>query len=255
MNKRVLVSIITPCYNAQKTIAQTIESVLSQSYENWEMIIVDDCSSDGSRGIIENYMVQNYKIKLIANSANKGVAESRNIAIRKAKGKYIAFLDSDDIWMSQKLEKQISMMHEENILLCYSAYEVIDEHGELTGYFSVPTRVSYEDMLKTSSIGTLTMIYDAEVLGKYYLKELGHEDYVLKLEILKKIPYAKGIDKSLAQYRIAKNSLSSNKLKAAQWQWYIYREVERLSLWKSCYFFTNYIYKGFMKYKKISFLF
>lgn len=243
-----LVSIITPCYNAQKYIVETIESVLVQTYDNWELIIVDDYSTDGSIEIVKSYIAKDSKIKLICNNENIGVSKSRNIAIRKAKGKYIAFLDSDDTWLPQKLKKQILVMEEENILLSYSDYETIDENGLVTGYFAVPNRVCYEDMLKTSIIGTLTMIYNVEVLGKYYLEEVGHEDYVLKLAILKKIPYAIGIQEPLAAYRQHSQSLSSHKLKAAKWQWYIYRNIEKLSLFKSIYYFFHYTYKGLVKY-------
>ena len=251
MNQTPLVSIITPCYNADKYIESTIKSVLSQTYKNWEMLIVEDASTDKSLEVISEYVQEDHRIKLIQNSSNIGAASSRNKAIEYANGKYIAFLDNDDIWFSDKLEKQIALMENENILMSYSAYETIDKEGHTIGYFSVPTQVTYADMLKTSIIGTLTMIYNAEIIGKCYFKERGHEDYVMKLEILKKIPYAQGINETLAKYRILDTSLSSNKLRAAKWQWRIYREVEKLSLPKSIYHFMHYAYRGITKYKKV----
>ena len=251
MNHTPLVSIITPCYNADKYIEATIKSVLSQTYKNWEMVIVEDASSDNSFDVISQYVEKDNRIKLIQNSSNIGAASSRNKAIEYASGKYIAFLDSDDIWFSDKLEKQIMLMKNDNIIMSYSAYETIDKEEHTIGCFSVPSKVTYADMLKTSTIGTLTMVYDAEVIGKCYFKECGHEDYVVKLEILKKIPYAQGINETLAKYRILDTSLSSNKFRAAKWQWYIYREVEKLSLSRSIYYFIHYAYHGIIKYKKV----
>jgi len=246
-----LISIITPSYNAEDFIQETIESVLSQSYTHWEMIIVDDCSSDNTMLIIEKYIKKDSRIKHIRNEENLGVAQSRNNAIKKAKGQYIAFLDADDIWLPKKLEKQLSFMQEKNVLMSYTAYDTIDEQGTYIGSFSVKNKISYDDLLKTSSIGTLTMMYNAKILGKIYFEILGHEDYVLKLHILKKIDYAEGISKVLAKYRIHTKSLSHNKIKVALWQWHIYRKVEKLSLLKSFYYFIHYAYYGFFKYKSL----
>ena len=214
------------------------------------MIIVEDASADKCREIIARYADEDDRIKLILNSTNMGVSRSRNRAIEHAKGKYIAFLDSDDIWFSDKLEKQIALMENENILMSYSAYETIDKEGHTIGHFAVPVYANYSEMLKTSIIGTLTMVYNAEVLGKYYLKDCGHEDYAMKLEILKKISYAKGVNEYLAKYRILNTSLSSNKIRSAKWQWYIYRKVENLSLPKSIYCFLHYTFNGIVKYRQ-----
>jgi len=246
-----LVSIITPCYNSRNYIESTIKSVLAQTYKNWEMIIVEDASVDGSLESITSYAKEDERIRIIKNANNIGTAQSRNKAIREAQGTYIAFLDNDDIWFSDKLEKQITLMEEKKILLSYSAYETIDKEGRTIGYFSVPNKVTYEDMLKTSIIGTLTMIYNADIIGKFYFENRGHEDYSMKLDILKEIPYAQGINETLAKYRILNNSLSRNKLRAAKWQWYIYRKVEKLSLYKSIYYFIHYTYRGITKYKSV----
>lgn len=244
-----LVSIIMPCYNAEAFIDESITSVLQQTYANWELIIIDDCSKDKCCSIIENYSLKDSRISLTENTNNIGVALSRNKAIKKAKGIYIAFLDSDDIWLPEKLTKQLKLMHNEGILLSYSAYHTIDTSGKTLSLFKVPLKLSYDDMLKTSSIGTLTTIYNAKSLGKIYLTNMGHEDYVMKLEILKKIPYAKGIEQSLGKYRLHPQSLSVNKLTTAKWQWNIYRKVEKLSWFKSCYYFVQYAYHGVRKYR------
>ena len=243
------VSIITPSYNSEYYIEETLLSVLAQSYQNWEMIIIDDCSTDKSIDIIQRYTTIDSRIKLLHNTANLGVAESRNKGIGVCSGEYIALLDSDDIWFPKKLEKQIHLMQTKNIFMSYSAYNTIDEKGQTMNHFHTKDKITYHDMLKTSTIGTLTTIYNAKKLGKFYFMKIGHEDYVFKLHILKQIPYAEGIDEILASYRIAKNSISSNKLKAATWQWNIYRNIEKISFFKSIYYFLNYTYHGIFKYK------
>jgi len=245
---RELVSIVTPAYNAHRFIGECIESVIAQSYQNWELIIVDDSSTDDTVDIIQQYVNRDYRIILFSNETNLGVSSSRNIAIKEAKGNYIAFLDSDDIWLENKLEMQIRLMESQNIPITYSDYDTIDEDGYVTGHFKSPAKLSYQDMLKTSSMGTLTTIYSIKYFGKVYLKEIGHEDYLLKLELLKKIDYAIGINQPLAQYRIVKDSLSRNKLKSALWQWKIYRDVEKISLLKSIKYFISYAYNGLRKY-------
>jgi len=244
-----LVSIITPSYNSEKYISETIESVLTQTYSNWEMLIVDDMSTDDSPQIIDVYAKQDKRIKLIRSKQNMGSAKARNRAIKEATGEYIAFLDSDDIWLPNKLEKQLTRMQHNNIYLSYSAYYTINDRGETLSLFPVKERINYYDMLKTSTIGTLTTIYNAKELGKVYFEALGHEDYIMKLQILKAMPYAEGINEPLAKYRIHEQSLSSNKLHAALWQWYIYRKVEKLPLVKSIYYFLHYSYYGFFKYR------
>jgi len=248
-NNTPLVSIITPAYNASLYIEETIESVLLQTYKNWEMIIVDDYSNDRTTAIINKYMKQDKRITLICNKTNIGVAQSRNHAIKVSRGKYIAFLDSDDLWLEKKLEKQIALMETEDILLSYTSYYTINEDSEILSTFYIHNPINYFDMLKTSTIGTLTTIYNADQLGKIYFKDIGHEDYVMKLHILKKIPYAIGIHEPLAKYRIHTQGLSSNKLQTALWQWHIYRKVEKLSFFKSIYYFIYYTYNGIYKYK------
>jgi len=244
-----LVSIITPSYNSTLFIKETIESVLNQTYKNWEMIIVDDDSTDKSQEIVALYASKDDRIKLLINVENLGAAQSRNRAIKEAKGDYIAFLDSDDIWFADKLEKQISLMERNDIFLSYTSYNTMNETGKVVGVFPVKEKVTYNDLLKTSSIGTLTTVYNAKELGKFYFEEVGHEDYVMKLQILKKIDFAQGIKEPLANYRIVRKSLSSNKFQAASWQWHIYRKVEKLSLVKSIYYFVYYTYHGIFKYQ------
>jgi glycosyltransferase involved in cell wall biosynthesis len=242
-----LVSIITPSYNSIKFIEETILSVLAQSYEEWEMIIVDDVSTDGSDKIVEEYVKKDSRIKFIRLARNSGASKARNRAIEEATGRYIAFLDSDDTWNPSKLEKQVEFLQKNNLALTYSAYDTMDENSSYVNRRSVKESITYTDMLKSNHIGNLTGVYDVKFFGKVYMKEIGHEDYVLWLTLLKKVKEAKGINEPLANYRILSNSLSSNKLKVLKWQWYIYREVEKLNIFQSSYYFIWYIFYALKK--------
>ncbi|MDR1554798.1 MAG: glycosyltransferase [Campylobacteraceae bacterium] len=238
-----------PSYNSSKFIAQAIESVLAQTYENWEMIIVDDMSSDNSVEIIEKYLQIDKRIRLVKSQKNMGPALTRNRAIKEATGDYIAFLDSDDVWLPNKLQVQIQFMIDNNLSFSYSAYDIIDENSNYLKSFYVRDFVNYKELLKGNIIGCLTAIYDAKKLGKIFMKNIGHEDYALWLDILKKVEYGKGINKSLACYRIVKKSVSSNKLKVARYQWNIYRKIEKINFFKSIYYLLFYAYNGFKKHK------
>jgi len=238
-----------PSYRSEKFISQSIESAIAQTYQDWEMIIVDDVSPDNSNKIIKEYLEKDSRIRLIKLAKNSGPAVARNRAIKKAKGRYIAFLDSDDIWLPEKLEKQIRFMQDHEVELCYSSYFVIDETSATVGQFNIPSlKVDYKELLKTCIIGNLTAIFNIEKIGKIYMEDVGHEDYTLWLKILKKIDHAYGIKEPLAKYRVSKKSVSGNKLIAATWQWKVYREVEKLSLVRSVYYFLYYAYNGIRKY-------
>ena len=244
-----LVSIITPSYNSEKFVSKTIVSVLSQTYKNWEMIIVDDCSPDNSSQIIEKYCKNDSRIKLIKLEQNSGPAVARNRAIEEAKGRYIAFLDADDLWLAEKLEQQLAFMQKNNTAFTYSGYKLVSEEDDDLGVFIPRKELTYEEILKTNDIGCLTAIYDAQKLGKIYMPNiLKRQDYGLWLKILKQIGHTSGIQEPLAVYRIRKNSVSSNKLKAAGYQWKIYREIEKLNFTKSIYYFMHYALKGILKY-------
>ncbi len=249
MNNIPLVSIITPSYNSEKYIKETIESVLTQSYKNWEIIIVDDASSDNATQIVDEYVKKDSRVKLIKLKQNRGPANARNRAIKKASGKYIAFLDSDDIWLPTKLEKQIEFLQENNLVITYSAYETMDEDSKYINTRNIQKSITYKDMLKSNHIGNLTGIYDVDFFGKITMKEHGHEDYILWLEILKQIESTKGIPEPLAKYRVLSKSISSNKLKALKWQWKIYRDIEKLGLVQSAYTMIWYIFYALKKRK------
>ncbi|MDM1706950.1 glycosyltransferase family 2 protein [Thiopseudomonas alkaliphila] len=244
------VSVITPLYNCSKTLEDTILSVRSQSYQFWEMIMVDDCSQDSSLEIAQYYAAQDERIKVIQLEQNSGAAVARNTAIKEAKGRYIAFLDSDDQWLPNKLEKQLSFMQENEIAFSYTAYQKIDEQGKLVGTVTVPEKVKYQDLLKVCSIGCLTAMYDTQLLGKVYMPLIRkRQDLGLWLRILKQVPYAYGVQEVLAQYQLRSDSISANKASAAQYTWRLYRNVEKLNIVLASYYFMHYAVNGILRTK------
>ncbi|KHS85095.1 MULTISPECIES: glycosyltransferase family 2 protein [Pectobacterium] len=241
-------SIIMPVYNGELTIKSSIDSILAQTYDDFELYIIDDCSHDSTPDIVSEY--NDSRIFYIRNNHNLGVAKSRNIGVKAASGEYIAFLDSDDLWIEDKLEKQIYFFSKGFDVVC-SNYSTFISENELD--FGIerksPEFISYRDMLKSNFIGNLTGAYNAEKLGKFYQEKIGHEDYVMWLEIMKKSQKAYCIQENLAYYRISSSSLSSNKFKALLWQWNIYRHEVKLSFISSCYFFLYYVFYALKKRK------
>ncbi len=237
-----LISIITPVYNAEKHIAATIETVLNQTYQNWELFIIDDVSTDNSINIIKKYMEKDGRIKLIQLRSNSGAAIARNKGIELANGRYIAFLDSDDLWKEEKLEKQITYMKKNNIAFSYTAYEVIDATGnKLNKVINVPIKMDYHQYLKNTIIQTVTVMIDTQTTGKVYMPNLRRrQDFVTWLSILKRDITAYGIQENLAMYRRTPGSLSSNKIKAMKGTWYVYTEIEKLPIHKALYCFCGY---------------
>lgn len=245
-----LVSIITPSYNASLYIDKTIESILSQSYKNWELLIIDDCSIDNSIDIVNNYTLKDSRIKLIQLNQNSGAAVARNRGIEEANGRFIAFLDSDDSWHPEKLSKQVKFMLENNYAFAYTAYHKVNEYGEYLSKVNIPLKTQYNDLLKTCVIGCLTAMYDSHKLGKVYFPLIRkRQDFALWLKILKLTPYAYGLNEDLANYTVRSDSISANKLKAAQYNWYLYRNIEKLNILKSMYYFSHYMIKGIIRSK------
>lgn len=245
------VSIITPLYNSKKYIAETIDSVLSQTYIDWEMIIVDDLSTDGGAEIVEEYSKKDGRIKLIRLEKNGGPGASRNIAIKRAEGRYIAFLDSDDIWLRDKLEKQIKFMREMDIAFSFTSYMWINEKGEsLEKIIEVPKETTYKKSLLINKIGNLTVIYDVDKLGKVYLSCFlkAREDYALWLKILKRVK-GYGLNEVLAHYRVRGNSFSSNKMELIKYQWKLYRDEEKLSVISSLFYLSSIIFQKILGIK------
>ncbi|MGP9596446.1 glycosyltransferase family 2 protein [Psychrobacter sp. AOP29-E1-4] len=246
-----LVSIITPTYNSANTIENTIKSAINQSYPWWQMIIVDDASTDDTVDIIKNWQTVDNRILLIQLDYNSGAAIARNRAIHFAIGRYIAFLDSDDQWKADKLLKQIDFMRSNNADLSFTGYEKIDGNNEHIGYVGVPSAVSYKALLKSNIIGCLTAIYDTKHIGKVYMPEIRtRQDYGLWLDILKNhTAAAYGLNEVLAVYSVRSNSISSNKKKAAFNTFKLYRDIEKLGNVKSVYYFCHYVIRGLVKTK------
>jgi glycosyltransferase involved in cell wall biosynthesis len=245
----LLISIITPTYNSSQFIRETIDSIINQTYAYWELLITDDCSTDDTWNILNEYIKKDNRIKIFRLDKNSGAGISRNHSIEKASGRYIAFCDSDDVWIPEKLEKQISFMQQNKLAFTYSAYQKITETGELKGVINPPLEISYTDLLKTCSIGCLTAIYDTYKIGKIYMSKIRkRQDYALWLNIFKKINKTKGLNEVLGYYRICKKSISRNKTKAAYYHFRVLREVGNISFIKSCYYFIIYLIYGIIKY-------
>ena len=246
-----LVSIITPAYNAAAYIAETIESVFAQTYTNWEMLIVNDCSKDNTAEIVQSYAAKDKRIKLINLKQNSGAAIARNAAIQNAKGRYIAFLDSDDLWKKEKLQKQIQFMQQNGYAFTYTSYEHFKETKEnIQNQVQIPKSLNYQQALKGNQIGCLTVMLDKKQMLNIHFTTQKHEDYILWLNILKQGITAYGIQESLALYRTGNSkSISGNKMQSAMWTWKVYRESQRLSVVKSMYYFWFYVVNGLKKYR------
>jgi teichuronic acid biosynthesis glycosyltransferase TuaG len=246
-----LVSIITPTYNSAKYIVETIQSVQKQSYKHWEMIIVDDCSQDKTVEIIQNFMDDDHRIHLILLNKNSGAAKARNAGIEKISGKYITFLDADDIWFPDFIENSIKTIKTTGINFVFSSYKRSNEKLEFVySDFIVPEKVTYSDILKTNSISCLTAFINVEVLGTKKMPDiLKRQDMGLWLQYLKEISFALGIQEPKAIYRIRENSLSRNKKNLLKYQWQFYRKVEKLNFFESIYYMTHWMIRGFLKYR------
>ncbi len=232
-----LVSIITPTYNCGAFIARTIDSVLAQSYKNWEMIIVDDVSTDNTKEIVDEYMARDSRIKYHLLDENSGAAVARTVAMKLAEGAYMAFLDSDDIWMPDKLERQISWMEENSYAFSCTAYEQIDEDDNSLGkVIKTVKKTDYNRLLLDCPVGNSSVVYSVEKMGKFEVPNIRkRNDDALWLQMLKKEKYIHGMPDVLMRYRIRKNSISSNKLKVIKYHWILYREIEHLNVFRSVF--------------------
>lgn len=245
-----LVSIIMPNYNGEKYLKETIDSVIAQSYENWELIFVDDCSTDGSTQLVESYTDE--RIQVLKNQTNLGAAKSRNKGINLAKGKWIAFLDSDDVWDKDKLSKHIAYMIKKQVEFSCTNYLVVDEQNNpITEFCPTKDEYGYDDILKHCYIGCSTVIYDSDKLGKVYMPEnaVKREDFACWLSILKTGKKVVCMHESLTTYRLRKGSVSSNKIGLIKYQWRVFRQVEKLSLVRSVYYMAHWAIKGILKYR------
>ncbi|MFI5172067.1 MAG: glycosyltransferase family 2 protein [Chitinophagales bacterium] len=245
-----LVSVIMPAYNSEKFIGYSINSVINQTYSNWELWIVDDGSKDGTKDTVNSFAKTDLRIKPVFLEQNSGTAHARNIAIERSNGKYIAFLDADDIWLEEKLSTQVSFMEENNYLFSFSWYDVVDAFGATTNkIIRAPSTVGYKRLLKNNTIGCLTAMYNSEKLGKLKMPLIRkRQDYGLWLNILKTGVVAHCIPKLLAHYRTGTGSLSGKKLNVLRYNWEILRKHQQLSFFSSAYYFGCYILNKSLKY-------
>lgn len=248
------VSVIMPAHNAAKTIGESIESVLSQTFTDWELLVINDSSTDETEQIVSEYSQKDSRIKLLHTDKSVGKPfYPRNIGIKAAEGRFIAFLDSDDVWLATKLEKQIPLFVDEKVAIVFSYYEKFASNKaeyNKNRVIKSPASVSYKSALYGNPIGNLTGMYDTQKVGKIFYEDAGHEDYILWLTILKKGFVAKNTNTVEARYRVAEKSVSSNKGKAASWTWNIYRKILGFNIIKAAFCYSIYMVKGVLKYLK-----
>ena len=253
-NMKDLVSIITPVYKCEKLIASTIECVLKQTYNNWEMILIDDCSPDNSGKIIKKYLKQDKRIKYIKLKENSGAAVARNTALKKSKGRFVAYLDADDLWKPEKLEKQLKFMLKHSYAFTCTDYEKIDENDNYLKDIKIPEKVDYNLFLRNTIIQTVGVMVDTKITGKELLimpNIRRRQDAATWCQLLKNGYDCYEVPETLSYYRVVSNSLSSNKFKAVKMNWYWYRKIEKLSLFKTLYCFIGY---EFNEVKKIIYI-
>lgn len=249
-NERPLVSVIMPSYNAEAFLSAAIASVVGQTESRWELIIIDDCSTDRSFRIAQQWRSRDERITALRNEVNSGVARTRNRGIGMARGQYIAFLDSDDVWLPEKLERQIAKMREANAQICYCSYAIIGESGDpVRADYLVPTRARFRDILKENYMQCSAMVIRADIVKKIrFNPSYYHEDYVLGLDMLRAGYKAVGCREILLQWRYLAHSRSFDKRKGAANRWRIYRSYLKLPFWQAAYCFTWYAAAGLRKY-------
>ena len=245
------VSIITPCFNADKFLPKTVESVLNQTFKDWEWLITDDCSTDDSIKLIAE--IKDPRIILTVAEKNLGAGEARNLSLRKATGRFITFLDADDFWQPEFLSEMIAFMQNEKAELAYSNYARCDENlVPKIADFIADKEVTFNNLLKTCRLSLLSSMYDSKRVGKeYFPAGSKREDHVMWLQLLKKIPCGKPLNKTMAKYRMHPKSVSRKKTNIMKDQYLVYKKYMNFSTLKSWYYTANWALNGFLKYSKI----
>lgn len=250
MKEKPLVSIITPVYNCEKLIEETINSVIDQTYSNWEMILVDDCTLDNSYSIIQKYLEKDKRVRYYKLKENSGAAVARNKALKESKGRFVAYLDADDKWKKNKLEKQVNFMLKNGYAFTCTDYEKIDEKGKRLKIVKIPKKVDYNLFLRNTIIQTVGVMVDTKITGKDLLVMPNirrRQDAATWCQLLKNGYDCYEVPEVLSYYRVVSNSLSSNKFKAIKMNWYWYRKIEKLSLLKACFCFVGYAFNAVKK--------
>ena len=250
-NSRIddLISVITPVYNCADFICATIDSVKSQTYVKWELILVDDCSTDDSVALCLKYSQLDSRIKLYRNLVNMGAAQSRNIALGNSKGKFVCFLDSDDLWRPKKLELQLAFMRNTGSSISFTSYQLMSERGQrLNRKIKAVKKLGYTDYLKNTNIGMSTSMLDCTKTGPVSFKNIRtRQDTHLWLSLLKRGHVAFGMEENLVYYRLRSSSISANKIKAARQVWILYYSMENLGLFKAVWYFLWYAFNASIK--------
>ena len=241
------ISIIIPIYNVEKYLTVCIDSLKNQGGLRMEIILVNDGSTDLSGEIADEYAKKEERIKVI-HQENGGASAARNVGLDIATEEYIAFLDSDDIWLPKKLEEQLKFIDQPNVAMVFSNFEKVDQAGRRTKRKNIaPSVVDYHLLLRGNCIGCLTVMYDTEKVGKMYFKNVRHEDCALWLSILKKGYKAQNTNSVMALYRVGNHSISSNKMKILSWQWNILRKEEKLPWGRAVFLYIHYAVKALLK--------
>jgi teichuronic acid biosynthesis glycosyltransferase TuaG len=248
-NHLPIVSIITPAHNAARFLDETIRSVSTQTFSEWEMLVVDDASADTTSDIVTRWSEIDPRIRLIRLAVNQGAALARNRALIEARGRFVAFLDSDDLWKPHKLETQTRFMKDTGAVFTFAGYSVVDENGRPIGRaVRAPREMDYRSLLKNTAIGCLTVMLDREAVGPLKMRQLPqHEDLVLWYEILKRGTRARGIQEDLASYRVVRGSASRNKFRSALHMWRVLRQEERLGVLDAAWCYAHYAWNAYRK--------
>lgn len=241
-----VVSIVMPVHNGAGTLASSIRSVQRQTYSNWELVVVDDASTDSSLDIARQFASGDARIRVLTLSENGGVARARNAGIDAARGQYLSFLDSDDLWLDHKLAVQIEFLDSSEAGFCFTSYYRWDGDNDFGVAVPVRREVRYSDLFGGNLIPCLTVLLDRERIEKFFMPEIRHEDYATWLQILRKGVVAHGIPLQLACYRVSPDSLTANKIRSALWTWRILRDQEKLPLPGAGWFFLRYAVRGLM---------
>jgi len=246
-------SVVIPVYNSETTIKQAVESVLNQTYADFELIVVDDGSSDHSFEMLKNLAKRDGRIRLLKNQENRGVAFARNRGIEASIGKYLALLDSDDLWLPDKLDRQISFMEKKECPLSHCSYGFIDHEGNLLGkMFCVPQQIDLPGLLKRNVISCSTVMGDRELFLKHpFNQEYYHEDFVEWIDLMRECKQSLGIERELARIRIMNGSRSGDKRNSARQRWRVYREYMNMGTLQAAYYYINYVFFSLLKYRTL----
>lgn len=245
-----LVSVITPAYNAAPFVGDTIRSVQRQTYPNWELIVVDDCSTDTTAGVVRSFAAEDSRVRYFRHSGNGGPARARDTGLKLAKGRFIAFIDSDDVWLPEKLERQLAFMDAKGAAFSYTAFRRINRDASGCGRpIGVPPALTYSQLLKNTAITTSTVLVDKLKTGEFSMTITYYDDYALWLELLRRGFVAYGLQEDLVRYRVVGRSVSRNKLRSALWVWRTYRDIEKLSAPYAFWCFSHYAWNACLKYR------